>query len=638
MARKTRYDLGGGVKISSQMHMDLLDHCQKRLQFGSAQRMATVEWMRDIDQRMMGWVNLDDDDKKRARNNEKGNKFKPTDMSLTLAHAQLDELVTYLMSVYSGDGGLYGAVASPENQAIANSFAAKMNLEDKLFGHYEHVCKALSDGLRYNFGGTLCEWDAATSTKYLRTSDRPTAQVDIIEGNRLQALDPYNTIWDTSVKPTEVPSLGEFVAIVEPLTNHRVDLMLDNGEIAASVREVDSIRYSNGGKYYQSPPAMRAAKTSGGSTASVGTNFDEMLTGATTKGDPGVAFELVTLWIWLRPSEFNLSKSNRKEIWRISILNDALIVSASRQDAAHGMLPVTILTPMADVAFNSARTYAELLLPLQQFASYQMNVHQRAQRKALNGLLLYNETIIPGLRQIDADSEVARIPVSLTPGTSLQNQHSYINDAPDTQYTMRDVGHSIDLMQKILPTDIRSQMAGLERATKYEAAAVVQGTNRRGQKLAMLIASQYITPSRKQMASNIRQYQTELEFFDERQGQKVMVSPADLATTEIEFAVSDGLKGIDRLYISESIMELVRLLVQIPRQEREIDLVKVINYMFSLAGDKTDFSQFKVTTLMDQLNPEQKEMAAQMFVQAMQQQAAAEQAAQEGSGTPAAGL
>jgi len=59
----------------------------------------------------------------------------------------------------------------------------------------------------------------------------------------------------------------------------------------------------------------------------------------------------------------------------------------------------------------------------------------------------------------------------------------------------------------------------------------------------------------------------------------------------------------------------------------KIDIVAIIDYWTSLLGEKTDFTQFKITDVLDTLNPEQRQVAVQLFEQFAQQQQ------QQGNGT-----
>ena len=189
-------------------------------------------------------------------------------------------------------------------------------------------------------------------------------------------------------------------------------------------------------------------------------------------------------------------------------------------------------------------------------------------------------------------------------------------------------------MQKMLPTDITSQVASLERATQYQAAATVQGGHKREHKIAKTMYDQCYTRLRTMMMYNTFQFQETVEIFDNETGEVVEINPADFRDAKIEFAISDGLKGIDRLHVSESLKEVINMMLQSQVAVQQVDVVDIIDYYMNLVGDKTDFKQFKYKSEMDKLPVEQRDMAFQLLQQAM----AAQEAATAEGGAPAQGV
>ena len=94
----------------------------------------------------------------------------------------------------------------------------------------------------------------------------------------------------------------------------------------------------------------------------------------------------------------------------------------------------------------------------------------------------------------------------------------------------------------------------------------------------------------------------------------------------MEFTISDGLRGLDKLILVETIKELLTLLVQNPNTALEYDIAAVIYYVTTLIGDHTSFAQFRFENEFDKLPPDQKEIAFQLLQKAM-----ATQAQQEGA-------
>ena len=208
------------------------------------------------------------------------------------------------------------------------------------------------------------------------------------------------------------------------------------------------------------------------------------------------------------------------------------------------------------------------------------------------------------------------------------------NDAPDTQNTLTDVAAMDDLMQKVLPTDMLKQVASLERATKYQAAATVQGGNRRNLKIAKIINIQCFEGVRQMQMYNIFQFQESVEMLDQN-GKLTEIDPSKFRESGIESDISDGLKGLDRLMIIEHFKDVINMMLQSQLAMERIDIIAIIDYWTSLIGDKTDFTQFKFNDILDQLTGEERQLAIQMVEQGFQRIQQQKGGAAGGSNVPA---
>ena len=132
-------------------------------------------------------------------------------------------------------------------------------------------------------------------------------------------------------------------------------------------------------------------------------------------------YEVVTMHIRLNPTEFGLVPGgrgerglrNRYEVWRFTILNDARIIEATHMNNIHGYLPCFMGTMNDDIMGSAQRSVAEILTPLQDFASHMVNTHVKATRAKLYGTTLYDPSMVD-LEQIPAGEVAARLKVKPT--------------------------------------------------------------------------------------------------------------------------------------------------------------------------------------------------------------------------------
>jgi len=619
LKKVTKIQLAETMFISENEHEHLLQYIKKRLNFAKPFRDALADRFEVIDREMAGFIRLDTDDIRRERDNRLGKGPKVVDSVLPLIVVQLDEAITYLMSLIAPDDGMYSAIAIAEKQDVAKGFSLLMNKNDKIFEHYRNYALSLLNMLRYNFGGLTVHWEEIVGNVIGNsTTQEPQIESQVVfAGNRVAAFDPYNTLLDPSVDAVDIPLKGEFFATVKLITVFRLRIEAQNNNVFDIDRFIENLPRETI-SYWRAKPTIRSldpASSSGGESA--GTDFINILSMGQDK-EVNAGFEILKLYIWINPSEFGLSEINKYQVWKFTILGATHIIAAEFQSNAHGYLPIAIGRPWEDGFEAQTKSYAETLTPLQRFASFQMNVHQRAARKALYGITVYNRRLFPDLDNVDLISaKIAANPSALD--MDLRRAFVQFNDAPQTDNTLRDISAVGDIMQRILPTDQLRQVADLERATRYQAAATVQASNRRNHKMAKIADSQCFTKIRHMQMYNILQFQEVVEILDSN-GKLQEINPAAFRGAGLEFDIADGLKGIDKLSITEGMRETINMMLQNKEVAAEMDIIAIIDYLTTLQGDKTDFKQFRKETEFDKLGPEQKQQAFQLFQQATAQQ------------------
>lgn len=632
--------LGDEIQISDNNGEKLLKHIQQRLEFaGGDFRNSFVDRLEIIDRELSGYIRLNEDDRKRERDNKRGFSPKVTDVNMQLVDTHLDSEITYLLSVLAPEDGIYSAIADKEEQPIANAFAGVLNQHARVFRHYHHMAKAISDMMRYNFGGHIVEWREIIGQRVQNSSDRQTVDIEedsVIEsGNAIDAIDPYNFLWDIAVHPTELSTMGEFFATVQVVRPFTLRRWAANREVF-NVEEFldDNITHSELIYYRQKPDVYIEPSGEFGRA----TNWTSYLSTGHADKEISDHHEIIDYYGWVNPKDFGIDTSDdsdRMQIWRFRVANNKHIIAGENLNNAHGQLPVAIGMPKIDNLGLQTKSIGESLVPFQRFASHEMNVHQRASRKSLYGLTFYDSRAVPLQEMSKDDLESAKIPVKLT-GTDrdIRRAIMQVNDAPQTNNTLANIGAIVDLMDRMLPTNMVSNLTSLDRATQYQAANVVHGSNRRNLKIAKTIHIQCYTSVQHMMMYNTFQFQTSIELIDPNTGEKIQANPAEFRETKVEYSMSDGLKGIDRFMIIESIKEVIGMLIQSNNANGRVDTVAIINYWTSLMGENIDFTQFKITDILDTLSPEERQIAVQLFEQFVQSQQAQQGQATGGAANP----
>jgi hypothetical protein len=273
-------------------------------------------------------------------------------------------------------------------------------------------------------------------------------------------------------------------------------------------------------QYYRNPPqqAQFDADDATGVDNS-GTNWVSILSESSgfVKAN---GYEVVTCYIRINPTEFGLvsgnaaakAARNRYEVWRITVLNDECIIGADYMNNIHGYLPCFVGTLNDDVMGAAQRSVAEILTPLQDFASFLVNTHVAGARKNLYGTTFYDPTMV-ALDKIPQGEVAARVAVNPPAyGKDIRTYIYQMSASGDTSQTLQDLAGVMNLVDQFFPTQsLPSQVASIDRAVSSQVAAVQQGANRRQQKAARLIDDSIFRNIRFAMYYNIIQYATDNE-------------------------------------------------------------------------------------------------------------------------------
>lgn len=615
---KGSVQIGQDIIITEEMHKNLLKHLTDRLDWAYGGHKDQVDRYTAIDKEVSGFIRLSDADYERKKDNEKGFGVKAYDINLQLTKVQIDEAVTFLTTVFFPEEGPYNAAAPKDKQDVAKAVTVLMNEHSGKFKHFRTFNRFCTDAFKYNLGLAIPEWKEHKGALVQNNETSTGAQVlhdqVLHAGNALSYADPYNTLFDPSVDICDVAEKGEFFATVAAPSTFEVQREILRGELYNTDKLKFSSQAAFAQEYYTDKPDI-TGDAGAGKGPGIAVDWASIFTMSDSTVAIGVV-ERVVMYAWIPGRVFTLTEEETYSIWRFEILNGTTIVKAELLTNAHGLLPLVGARPWDDAFGMQTQSYAEVLAPYQRFSSFQLNIHQQACRKALYGVTLYLERLMPDLK--DADMTACKIPVKST--AELENfdkMFKQFNDVPQTQGTLNDISTMDGLMQKILPTDMLKQVTDLQRATKYQSAATVQGANRRNLKIAQLIESQAFEVARRIFLYNILQYQEALQITDPQTRELIEIDPATLRDSKLDTMIGAGLRGMDKLILIESLQEMLGYVVQNQNASSEIDVVAVMNYITSLIGDYTNFNQFRFENDFDKLKREEKQMAFELLQKAM---------------------
>lgn len=582
-------------------HQTLLEYVQQRLARGKAVRDNKIDRLATIDKNVAGWMRLSEEDRKRKATEERDGTPQAVTVNLPLTFVHLDDMMTYYAGTFAPNRGMFYSMGKPDEQESGAQIVTIMNNHAIYAGYFRQVLLALFATLKYNEGGFHVNWSRDQGPKLAKGENNESvlSMETIWQGNRCEALDNYNFFYDPTVHPTELYRKGEWGARTWMLSHHSLTTACANGvyyNCEDALKEGESAGQCT---YYRNPPAEAQMEfnESGGRT-----NWVAILS-MTPEYNFSNGYEITETFIKLNPYQMNLvprnpgnkATRNRPEIWRITLLNNKTVIDATYMNNIHGYLPFFIGMINDDLMGTSQKSVAEILSPLQSFASFLLNTHIAATRKNIWGLIAYDASVID-LSTIPKGEVAARVATKPSAAGKKVSDAIYEHSTRlETKQTMEDLEGVFGIINQFFPTQSApSQIASIDRAIDSQVAAVQHGANRRMQKGAKLLDDSMFRPLRFCMYYNIVQFQEDGVEVSDFYGRPQKIDLQKLRQTDLPFIIGQGLKAIDRQAAAGQLQNVIFALIQNPQAASQIDLLGLIDYWTSMIDIDIDMKQFRL--------------------------------------------
>lgn len=610
-------------------HDKLLDYLKQRLQMGKKVRDAKLERYCQIDRNVSGWMKLSEEDKKRRIKQEEDGTPQAIQMNLPLSYVHIDDMMTYFAATFSPNRGMFYHTGKPNEASEANQIVTLMNNHAVYAGYYRETLLSTLSCLKYNVGGFACFWAKDEGPSLSKDpSGKDVLSIDTKwQGNKIESLDMYNTFWDPTVHATKLSVDGEWCARAKMVSHYWLRSKAARGvyyNVDECLKEDSGVSQC---QYYRHPPTEARLDID---DTKAGQDYASWF-GESPEYAQNTGFELVEVFIRLNPTDFSLIEGtpadrmarSRYEIWRFTVLNNEKIIDCTYMNNIHGLLPFFFGVINDDLMGQSAKAVSEILQPLQDFASFLLNIHIQASRKNVWGLTVYDPTVVD-FKAIPKGEVNGYLPIKASGyGKDLRTAIYHDQTQLDTKQTLQDLDSVMGIINQFFPTQsLPSQIASIDRAVDSQVAAVQQGANRRMHKTARLLDDTLFRSLRFCCYYNIIQYQPDNTSVNDFYGKEVVIDLSTLRQTDLPFIIGQGLKAIDRQAAAGALQQIIFALVQNPQAAQRIDMIGLIDYWTNMIDIDVDMTQFH----LDQQAP------AQMGPNAGQTPGQVAAAAQAGTG------
>jgi len=574
----------------------LLDRAQPEL----GKRRANNE---AIELDLLGTVIPEGTDSERKQKRDEGTAVSVPDAIYPFGWFTLQQFASELASIVMPAEMPYAVVASADTQEFANRLAKAFRHQGVMFDHRNNVNAAIFDMIALNCGAVRFEWSkiakANLETNYTGAA---TSRPGEMTGLKVHHLDPYNVFWDPAVSVPDIPYEAEFFGdyvLRTPFALRRAasrgQCFLDDALLRAFAKyaardrdgqfafedtlSVPGWLVCDGANSrlqpYYSPVVARGrelahrlwgSRNDGRQTSFAGL-FSGNETGTERKQD---RIHVTRMFVRLRPSEWGLGEklpaaakaAEPFSVWEIHIAGPGVICFARQLDSGLDRFPCAVGDMNFDRGFDRSFQFGGQAAQIGLLASTILNMHKRGIRKGLEGgVTIYDPTVIP-LERLD-DMSGGRVPISqLKAGESIRDRILQLSDVPDTQNSIRDAEGLAAMLQGLFPTNSQPAMAGLERATTYQAQAVIMTGMRSLLLYAALADGMLMVPLRYHLQHETMKHRATMDYIDERTNQLMEMNAEEFGANRFMLVQSQPLIGIDKLRATTELKDMINTTFQ----------------------------------------------------------------------------
>lgn len=638
-----RKKVGEERYLTPENHTKLVSHCYNLMNAASDQRSKRINTMRSIEADLLGVSDPIGSDCDRAQQRAEGRGAATPDRIYPFGYLKLQGYAAELAAIVMPYEAPYATVTKQGDQDKSDAITKALRYSAAVFDHRNHVHSCIFDALALDLFAARITWDVHGHSQSTNGIGKGAAIMKI-EGAAIQHLDPYNISFDTSIPLDQVAENGEFFAEYYLTSKFQLKRMRANGEIFLSKEEMDMItpmNYISGhqelgsqtnlpGYYYDAvinEGRKYAAKTGG----EVQTDFREMFGGyaAPITGDyVPKGIQTTKMLVRLEPREFGLDNKisgSNMQIYEITIAGNGMIVRAEPQPDNGGRFNVVLGSMSFDREFGRHMIHGDTVADLSALASSILNTFKRSRRQSLEGgVTIYNPNVVP-LHKLD-DMMGGRLATEqMRFDADLRKHVMQLSSPPDTKNDVNDTQALLALLDTMLPSNSQPELAGLDRATEFQAQAVAMTGDRKQMFHASILDGQLMTPIRWQLQLLVMQNATEMIYVDEKTKQAVSLAASDIQGTQFMLTQPSTLVGVDRLRITNLLNSVVNMTLQAGDQMSPLTMV-LLKHLIDISGITIDLADYQE--------------AADAMMQAQQQQQQADlaaQAAQAGQPGPTQG-
>lgn len=596
------------INIKAPQETKLLDYARKAHDLLNNQ-FSLRDQLMQIDREYMRESDYTESELRAKIANRTGDKKKFQNVTVPIVMPQVRAALAYMANVFLTGYPIFGISSDPQNEDAALQMETLVAENAITAGWARQLMMFFNDGLKYNLHAVECTWDQKTTASIENDPNSPNgAKVNttLWQGNCLKRMDLYNTFFDPRVHPAEIHSEGEYAGYIEMYSRVRMKKFIN--DLFGKVPTTTAIRA------FESAPSNTSAGSSMGIPYSYyapiinpfpimnrqNTQTFDWLQWANAEGSgaKGIkytnVYEIMRLYARIIPSDFDFDvpAKNTPQVFKLTIVNNAVVLMVERQTDAHNFIPIFFGQPLEDGLDYQTKSFASNVIDMQDVASAMWNGYIASKRRLVGDRVLYDPLRVRQ-KDINSTDPAAKIPVRPSaygkPVAEAVFQFPFRDEQTSTLIQGADlVSKFADKINNQNPAQQGQFVKG--NKTQHEYDDVMGHGNSGNQTMAIMTEGQVLTPLKQVILLNYLLYQQDATIYNRDKKQQVAVNPVDLRKAAVHFKVSDGLVPKDQEMSTDEFQTVIQTSLQAPALTQDINLGDMFAYLLKMRG--ADISPF----------------------------------------------
>ena len=549
----------------------------------------------------------------RSKDTEDSDRF--TQFDLPIVRKQVQSELPFLENIFLSDDPIFAVERSELGEAeegIITAINTKIKEDSQVAGWQMALSQFILSGVKYNLTAIEIDWGMKKIMQKRRTAEGTDLAEATVEwqGNRLTALDNYNLIFDTSVKPWEVAEKGEFAGVIERMSHTRLAELV--GTLIQRQKGEDVETYVNYPEemwrmtcnnakesdlqYFQPDFITDDEGASSGLDWNKDFNQAVGLDEESKKGQTGTYYDVLRIYVKFIPYAMGIKISDKEEdnflpqTWLFRVVGGEHVLSVTPVTNSHGLIPVSIATPDLDNLGLQGKSSVSCTVAMQKLSSELLARRVAGIDRSIGDRAIYDSQFF------DSNAFDKRIPddkISVNSkfkasGKSLSDIYKDIPYRDSTaQLLSQDIPFVMDMAEQTnLSNASRHGQFQKGNKTPDEVRQTLSNSEAPLLRRALQLELQAFYYIKFMLQYNYIDY-GDIQDYGEGEN-SIRFDPQTLLSTSLRFRLAGGLDPLSIAMRQGELSQLFEMAMTIPIISQRYDLTKIFEDVFYASGLKLD--------------------------------------------------